>query len=176
MVQVGRIVKAHGVRGEALVEILTDRPAERFASGEVLSLADAEGRPRKPPRLTVVATRPYRDALLVQFSELASPEATGALRGAFLEVPASLVPAPPEGSFYHFQLVGCRCIDAVLGELGRVTDVVEDGGGLLLLVAREGATVPVPFVQAFLESVDLAAREIRLRLPPGLVDTCESKS
>lgn len=175
-VQVGRLVKAHGVKGEALVEISTDRPEERFAAGRRLLLAEAAGRPRAPRELTVQATRPYRGALLVQFVEIASPEEITALRGSFLEVPVADVPPPPDGSFYHFQLVGCRCVDAREGELGVVTDVLEDGGGLLLLVERTGATLPVPFVQAFLDGVDLDAREIRFRLPPGLVETCESKS
>lgn len=174
-VQVGRLVRAHGVRGEALVEILTDHPAARFAPGTALRLADPSGRPKSPARLTVESTRPYRDALLVAFAEITSPEVMTTLRGSFLEVPAAAVPPPPEGSYYHFQLVGCRCIDAAAGELGEVTDVVEDGGGVLLLVAGEGSTVPVPFVQAFLDSVDLDARLIRLRLPPGLVEACESK-
>lgn len=175
-VQVGRLIRAHGVKGEALVEVLTDRPDERFTPGAVLFLADAAGQAKKPDWLTIETTRPYRDALLIQFQEVTSPEVMTTLRGGFLEIPVSDVPPPPDGSFYHFQLVGCRCLDATAGDLGQVTDVVEDGGGLLLLVARDGLTLPVPFVQAFLEGVDLAAREIRFRLPAGLVETCASKS
>jgi 16S rRNA processing protein RimM len=175
-VQVGRLIRAHGVKGEALVEILTDRPDERFTPGAVLFLADAQGHAKKPDRLTIETTRPYRDALLVLFREITAPEVMTTLRGGFLEVPASVVPPPPDGSYYHFQLVGCRCLDATVGELGQVRDVVEDGGGLLIVVEREGVTLPIPFVQAFLEAVDLEAREIRFRLPPGLVETCASKS
>ncbi len=57
-----------------------------------------------------------------------------------------------------------------------MTAVVENGGGVLLEVAAAGRTLPVPFVDAFLESVDVAGKVIHLRLPPGLVETCASRS
>jgi 16S rRNA processing protein RimM len=61
-------------------------------------------------------------------------------------------------------------------ELGRVVEVLEDGGGLLLIVEGGGRRVPVPFVKEFLREVDVAAARIDLELPPGLVETCASKS
>jgi ribosomal 30S subunit maturation factor RimM len=57
-----------------------------------------------------------------------------------------------------------------------VVDLVEDGGGLLLVVAGEGRRVPVPFVERFLVRVDVAARRIEVSLPEGLVEACASTS
>ena len=91
-------------------------------------------------------------------------------------MPVAEVPPPPAGLYYHFELVGCRCLDAESGDLGEVTAVIEDGGGVLLEVSGAGRTLPVPFVEAFLESVDVAGKTICLRLPPGLVETCSSRS
>ena len=55
-------------------------------------------------------------------------------------------------------------------------EVVEDGGGLMLIVEGEGRRVPVPFVKEFLRRVDVEAGEIELALPPGFLEVCASES
>ena len=112
---------------------------------------------------------------IVRFDDCQTREQAEELRGCRLAVRRSEVPAAPPGLYYHFDLVGCRCIDADHGDLGEVTAVLEDGGGELLEVKRTSRILLVPFVEAFLEAVDVAGRQIRLRLPPGLVETCESR-
>jgi ribosomal 30S subunit maturation factor RimM len=90
-------------------------------------------------------------------------------------VPRAEVPKAPSGTYYQYELLGCLCRDGE-DELGRVVEVVEDGGGLMLIVAGEGRRVPVPFVQAFLREVDVEAGRIDLVLPPGFLEACESRS
>ena len=80
------------------------------------------------------------------------------------------------GSRCHREQYGCRCRDAAAGDLGEVVDLVEDGGGLLLVVDDGQRRVPVPFVRAFLRRVDPEGREIELELPPGLLEACASRS
>ncbi|MGH9464677.1 MAG: hypothetical protein ACRD0X_03455, partial [Thermoanaerobaculia bacterium] len=77
---------------------------------------------------------------------------------------------------YHHQLVGCSCRDAVHGDLGVVTGLVADGGGLLLKVEQSQHTLLVPFAAAYLVSVDPVAKRIELALPAGLVEACASPS
>ena len=190
-VLVGRVLRPHGVRGEVLVEVLSDVPG-RLDRGSSLLPTDEEGAPLAgpaarslPPRLTVAASRPHREAALVRFAGFEDRDGAAALAGVWLAVERERVPPPPEGSFYRYELVGCRCRDAGR-DLGRVVDVIEDGGGLLLIVeaaeeAGEGGgrrprRLPVPFVASFLKRVDVAAGEIDLELPPGLVEACESTS
>jgi 16S rRNA processing protein RimM len=96
------------------------------------------------------------------------------LRGLELTVERADVPEAPAGSFYHFELLDCACHDRAVGELGTVRAIHEDGGGLLLEIERGDRRVLVPFVDAFLVRVDVAARRIDLDLPPGLVDVCAS--
>jgi len=57
-----------------------------------------------------------------------------------------------------------------------VVDLLEDGGGLLLIVEGEEGQVPVPFVQSFIREIDVARGTIDLELPPGLLETCASTS
>ncbi len=170
-VVVGRAHHPHGIRGEVAVEVLSDVPG-RFAAGSSLWALG----PRGKRRLTVRASRPHRGGLLVTFEGIEDRDAAAALRGQSLEIDRSEVPPPAAGEVYHYQLIGCRCSDLEAGELGEVTDVIEDGGGLLLLVVGPHGEVPVPFVRQFLRRLDVEAGELELALPPGLLETCASKS
>jgi 16S rRNA processing protein RimM len=168
-VVVGHAVRSHGLRGEVVVERLSDNP-DRFAAGSEL-LAEINGGRRS---LRVRKTRLHHGRLLVSFEGVEDRENADALRGCDLVVPATAVPPAPDGCFYSFELIGCRCRDRTLGELGVVDEVLEDGGGWLLIVAHLDRRLPVPFVQAFLRRVDVTTGVIEVDLPQGLLETCES--
>lgn len=167
-VVVGRVRRAHGIRGEVLVESWSD-VADRFDPGQELLVGGERG---ALERLRVERSRNHGNGWLVSFAGIADRDRAAALAGARIEVERARVPRPPEATYYYFELVGCRCVDATAGDLGTVTDVIEDGGGLLLRIESSGRELLIPFVDAFLETVDVARRRIELRLPPGLVETC----
>jgi 16S rRNA processing protein RimM len=171
-VVVGRLLRPHGVRGELVVEPLSDL-SSRFDSGRRLRCR-GRGAARE---LTVVRSRPAAHGLLVTFAEIANRDDAEALRGAELAVDRADVPPPPAGELYYYELVGALCVDAREGELGRVVDLEEGPSGLLLLVENEaGRRLPLPFVAAFVAGVDRAARRIDWRLPEGLIAACASRS
>jgi 16S rRNA processing protein RimM len=167
IVIVGRVVRPHGLAGEVVVESSSDVEA-RFEPGSILRLGPA-GR-----RVEVAHCRPFGDRLLVRFEGMPDRTSVEGLRGLELTVERADVPEAPAGSFYHFELLDCACHDRAVGELGTVRAIHEDGGGLLLEIERGDRRVLVPFVDAFLVRVDVAARRIDLDLPPGLVDVCAS--
>ncbi|HSN88729.1 MAG TPA: ribosome maturation factor RimM [Thermoanaerobaculia bacterium] len=170
-VTVGRVLRPHGVRGEVSIEVLSDVPG-RFEPGSVL-LAAREG--EAPARLKVAAGRPHKAGAVVRFEGFDDRDRAEELRGMWLEVSRSEVPEPPAGTYYHWQLLGCRC-RAGEEDLGTVVELLEEGGGLLLVCEREGRRVPVPFVERFLREVDVAEGRIELDLPPGLLEACASGS
>jgi 16S rRNA processing protein RimM len=170
-VEVGRVLRPHGVHGEVVVAVLSDVPG-RFDPGSRL-LASRRGGPLQT--LVVAASRPHKSGARVQFAGVEGPDAAEALRDLVLEVERSAVPPPPPGSYWYYELLGCRCLDGGR-DLGEVVDLAEDGGGLLLIVADGERRVPVPFVESFLRGVDVAARRIDLELPPGLLEVCASRS
>lgn len=130
------LLRPHGVHGEALIAPSTD-VAGRFAVGVEMQLVEPKSGRRRTIRLTSV--RPHGGALRVNFEPSVTREELVALRGATFEVPRSLVPPAPDGSYYHFELIGCRVEDRVHGLLGEVVDVLVDGGGVLLLVRESAA-------------------------------------
>lgn len=172
-VLVGVIRRAHGVRGVLVVEVLSDNPA-RFAAGSSVEATLPDGRTR---RLRIETASPFAGGLRVAFEGLSSRDEAEALRGARLEVPRDTVPPPPAGSHYLFELVGCRAFDRAAGELGRVVDAIEDGGGWLLVVERpDGGRLLLPYVERFLAKVDPGAGRIDWQLPEGLIEACASGS
>jgi 16S rRNA processing protein RimM len=183
-VAVGRILRPHGIQGELVVQVLSDVP-DRLAPGRRLLLTrdrppGGPASPARPERTVVVRTeRPHKTGALVRLEGIEDRDQAEELRGAWLEVLQSEVPEPPAGTYYHYQLLGCRCFDGDT-ELGEVVELLEDGGGLLLIVSDGRRRLPVPFVKEFLKSVTVnvaagAAKRIDLELPPGLVETCASR-
>ncbi len=173
-VTVGRVLRPHGIRGEVVVQVLSDVP-ERLAPGSRVK-ASWEGKPARPSREVLVeACRPHKSGAVVRFAGVGDPDKAEELRDALLDVDRSEVPDAPEGTYYWYQLLGCRCW-ADGEDLGEVTDLVEDGGGLLLVVSKDGRHVPIPFVRSFLKEVDVERGRIELDLPEGLLEACASGS
>lgn len=169
-VVVGRVVAAHGIRGEISIEPLTDNP-ERFRPGSRVWLS----RPGGPEReLEILNVRPHRGRLLARLSELEDRDAAEELRDAEVFVRESDLPPAPEGSYYHFEIEGCRCRDIRLGSLGTVRRVLEDGGGELLEIVSGERVLLIPFVEPYLRKIDVESKIIELDLPEGLVDACTS--
>lgn len=186
-VLVGTILRPHGVRGEVTVALWSDND-RRFAPGVDLAAtpksgtSGASGRTapgRTEKVLRVERSTPHKGGLRVAFAGIADREAAETLRGLDLWVSISQVPSAPAGSYYFFELIGCRCVDESHGgsmEIGTVVDLHEDGGGTLLEVEHEGSRSMIPFVEAFLVKIDCEARRIDFRLPEGLLATCAYKS
>lgn len=166
---VGIAARAHGLRGELVVDVRTDSPEERFVPGVVLTARRA-GVPDSA--VTVESSRPHSGRLLVRFVEVPDRNAAEAMRGARLVIDADAVgpPADPE-EFHVLQLEGLRAELEDGTVVGTVREVVHGPGGELLVLAR--ADLPdalVPFVRAIVPTVDLDSGRVVLTPPEGLLD------
>lgn len=166
LVAVGRIGKAHGIRGDAFVEPWTDTPDERFAPGVRLLTDPAECGP-----LTVAGSREQSGKLVVHFDGVEDRTAVEALRGTLLLVPAADRPAIEDpDEFYDSDLLGL-VVRTVAGRvLGPVIDVLHSPAGSLLSIEVAGREVLVPFRREFVPTVDLAAGIAEIDPPDGLLD------
>jgi 16S rRNA processing protein RimM len=150
LLEVGRIVKPHGLRGEVIVQMVSDRP-ERLAAGGVF---EAAGR-----RLEVIASRPHQGRHIVQFAGVDDRDGAEALRGIVLE--AEALDAPDE--LWVHELIGSRCVEVDGTERGLVVSVI-DNPAADLLELDSGALVPVSFV------VTHHAGVVTIDPPPGLFE------
>ncbi len=174
-VVVGRIGKAHGIRGEVSVELRTDEPERRFGDGAVLGVRTPRGEappgPGRPSSLTVDRTRWHQSRLLVTFAGISDRTHAEALRGLSLvtEVDDAESPADPE-EFYDHQLVGLSVLTTDGVAVGEVTQVVHGAGQELLAVRTSGGEeVLVPFVTALVPVVDVAGGRVEVVDRPGLL-------
>ncbi len=165
---VGRVVKAHGVTGEVVVDVRTDDPETRFAPGTSLR-ARAKGGAERP--LIVASARPHGGRLLVRLDGVADRDGADALRGAlFLVDSADLPPIEDPDEFYDHQLEGLRVRTTAGVEVGTVAEVLHTAAGELLSVRTDDREVLVPFVGAIVASVSLADQVIEIDPPEGLLD------
>jgi 16S rRNA processing protein RimM len=166
VVAVGRIGKAHGIRGDVFVEPWTDAPEERFADGTVLGTEPAGRGP-----LTVEHTRSHSGKLVVHFQGLDDRNAIEAIRGTVLVVAATgrpVIEDPDE--FYDTDLIGLAVRTVAGAPLGPVTDVLHSPAGSLLAIDVAGREVLIPFRREFVPTVDLASRTAEVDPPEGLLE------
>ncbi len=150
---VGRITRAHGVRGEVAVQVLSEVPG-RFAEGAVVYLEDGR-------RLTVDAVRPHGDRLLVRFREVGDRTEAAALARSLLVVAESESPPLPEGSWWDHQIVGCRVLTEAGADLGRVHEVIHTAANdVWAAVDASGRETLIPVLRDVVRSVDVVDREI----------------
>lgn len=167
LVVVGRIGRPHGIKGEVTVEVRTDLPERRFASGSVLVTEPARVGP-----LTVAAARWHSGRLLLSVAGVSDRNGAEALRGVVLsaDVPDDEVAEDPEEFFDH-QLRGLAVRTVEGAEVGVVDDVIHLPGQDLLGVRRpDGREALVPFVAEMVPEIDVDAGFLVIDPPPGLLD------
>ena len=172
---VGRVRKAHGIRGEVVVEPITDAPDAIFASGHRVFAGTASG-DLAPGRveLHVASCRPFNEGFLVAFTEIPDRTVAEAWRGRYLLVPAEELPAPSDDEVYLHELPGMR-VELETGDLVGTVDATYDlPQGLAIDVRRaaprDGETVLLLFDEHTIASVDRTARRIVVTPPEGLLE------
>ena len=160
-VNVGKVTKSHGVRGEVTVLPYTDNP-DRFADGATVLLEDGRA-------LVVRSSRSNGGRLLVAFEGVADRTAADALRGRTLVVPESWLPELPDGEWWPHQLEGCEVMTESGRSLGILTDVLPNPANDIW-VARDsaGAETLVPALRDVLIDVDIDGKRVTVRDVPGL--------
>jgi 16S rRNA processing protein RimM len=172
---VGRVRKAHGIRGEVVVEVITDAPDAVFASGRRVFAGTATGDlASNRLELHVGSTRPFNEGLLVAFAEVPDRNAAETWRGRYLLLPADELPAPDDDEVYVHELVGMR-VELVGGQpVGTVEEIYELPQGLAIDVRRakprEAETVMLPYDDRTVASVDKTERVIVVTPPEGLLE------
>ncbi len=169
---VGRVRKAHGIRGELLVEPITDAPETVFVSGRRLFAGTATGDPSPDGQeLHITAVRQHMDSVRLTVAEVPDRSAAELWRGRFLLAPQDELPPPADDEVYLHELLGMRVVHVDGRALGTVADTYELPQGLMLDVrpVNGGPTYFIPWMPDVLVLVDESERCITVNPPEGLL-------
>lgn len=163
----GKILSAHGIKGEVKVKPLTDNP-HRFRRGHTLFVEKTEA------ELLITAVRDAANGLLiVKFKGLNDRTEAEKLRGSLLLVDAADVPPLPEGEYYHFQLLGMEVFEEDGSRLGVLSDFVDSGANDVYQIDCEnGDRLLLPALKQVIRSVDVENKKMIVQLLPGLKEAC----
>lgn len=168
--RVGRLTKAHGLKGAIKIELYTDAPERRFTPGAVFALQVPTGSEWHGKTLELAELKWYNSHPVAFFKGISDRSAAESLIKAILWIDQDLAePSDEEDAWYDHQLVGL----AVLRDghrVGTITQVDHLPAQDLLTVRTESGDVLVPFVKAIVASVDLAAGTVVVTPPLGLFE------
>jgi 16S rRNA processing protein RimM len=166
MALVGRIARAHGNRGQVIVNPETDFPDERFRPGAELFI-ETGGR---VTALTLTSVRFQNGRPVLGIAGVGTMNEAEALAGFELRVPADRLAPLPAGTFYRHDLIGCR-VETRAGEaVGVVADDEGSLGASRLVVADGRGEILIPLVGEICTLVDPAAKRIVIDPPAGLLE------
>jgi 16S rRNA processing protein RimM len=165
-IEVGRIARAHGVRGELRVLLHWPDSDSLLTADEVLvQLPGGEARP-----MQIESARRADRAILLKLAGVSDRDAATALRGASILVAREVLPAAENGEFYLCDLIGARVVDPA-GELGVVLEIRgHPSVDCLVIRTADGKLLEQPLVAPWFERVDLDARCVYLSGRDGLIE------
>ena len=163
---VGRIGRAHGILGEATIEVRTDEPDRRFAIGAVVQ-TDTHG------ELTITTGRVHNGILLLGFNGITDRNGIEKLRNTLLYADVDINEENDDEDEYHvMQLIGCQAV-LESGELfGEVTDVINLPGQDLLAIKTSNGEQLIPFVHQLVPTVDVKNKKVVV-IPPAITGVME---
>ena len=161
---VGRIARAHGNKGQVIVDPETDFLDERFAAGKTVFVGEgADAR-------TIIAARVHQGRPVIALEGVDTMNDAEALAGAELKVDAAELMALPQGTYYRHDLVGCEVIDTegrLIGEVAAVEGPLEMSR---LVINAPHGEVLIPLVADICVEIDPTAKRIRIAAPEGLIE------
>lgn len=168
---VGLIRNAQGIRGEVVVESLTDAPDAVFASGRRVFVGDARGNVKdREETLTVESLRPFKGGFMIKFESVRDRNEADLLRGRYLLAPFEELDPLDEDEVYLHDLIGMK-VELTSGQsVGEVTAYYELPQGLTLDVKTGKGSVLLPYRPEVVERTDTEARTVVVKAEIGMFD------
>ena len=166
---VGRVRNVHGLKGELVIEPITDEPDEIFSPGRRVFMGNVRGDVKGEP-LEIQSARPFKSGFIVKLAGIDDRNTAELWRERFVLLPEDETSPLEEGEVYLHELEGMRVDLADGTTLGKVAAMYELPQGIILDVSREGkGTVMIPYDRV-VTSIDRETRVITIDPPEGLID------
>ncbi len=164
LLAVGRIVKAFGIRGEIVVQPMTDSP-ERFRELRSVLMGKEPGSVRE---VHIEESSVSHRGVRVRIAEITDRTAAERVVGSFLFVDSEHRLRIPQGRFFVHELVGMSVLDEEGRVRGVVTDVLKLPAHDVYVVEHKGGEFMIPAVREFIRDIDVAQRILKVRIIEGL--------
>ncbi len=163
-IAIGRIARAHGLRGEVAVHVLTDFP-ERFESMKEVYVGPADSAELRQ----VTGTRWHKDRVLLSLQGYDSRTSAESLRGLLIQIPIEDARQLQDNEYYPHQLMGMDVVTVDGEDLGRISDILYTNANDVYVVVGPSGQTLLPAITDVIQRVDLAEGRMIVTLIPGLV-------
>jgi 16S rRNA processing protein RimM len=160
---IGCILRPHGVRGEVVVEVLTDFP-ERFEAPDQLYVGDSFTAELK----RVSSTRWHKNRVLLSFEGCTDRNCAETLRDRYVVVPLEQAKLLPEDTYYAYQLTGLQVVSSEGEDLGKIVDVLFMDANDIYVVEGPRGQILLPAIADVIDSIDVERGQVTVNLIPGL--------
>jgi 16S rRNA processing protein RimM len=166
LLQVGAIIKAHGVRGEVKVYPTTDDPA-RFRNLKTVLLDTG----KEQREVEITGVKFFKNLVILKFKGLDTMNDVEPLRQAKLFVTRENAVELGENEYFIADLIGMQAVSDEGEPLGTITDVLQTGANDVYVISSEGAAdLLVPAIKDCIRAVDMEQKKMTIHLLPGLRD------
>jgi len=172
---VGRIRRAHGIRGEVVVEALTDDAEATFAVGRRLVAGTTTGEvvsddAPAPHELTIRRASPFKNGWILRFEEIGDRNAAEQWRDRYLLMPSAGTGTESSGEVFYHDLIGMRVERTDGREVGRVTALYEVPQGVLLEIETPHGSAMLPYAPPMVVKADVERATLIVDPPAGLLE------
>ena len=162
----GRVAKTHGIKGEITIKLDVDDPSAYHGMKFFLLEINKVLTPFFVERIVTSG-----DKFFVTVQDIKSVEAASALTGKEVYLPLELLPKLSGKQFYYHEIKGFIAVDAVKGELGPITDVLEyPTQAILQIINSDKKEILIPILEQVIQKVDRKAKKLYIQAPEGLID------
>ncbi|GEO46732.1 ribosome maturation factor RimM [Companilactobacillus kimchii] len=165
--RVGTIVNTHGIKGELKVVPITDFPEDRFKTGSKLVFK----KNNSSEEFTVESARKHKNFILLKLKGYDNINDVEKYVKSELFASGELTSELNEGEFLYKQIIGLQVVDKDLGEIGKITEIMELGPNDVWVVkGTKYKEVLLPYIEDVIKNVDLDKQIVEVEIPDGLID------
>ena len=161
----GKITKTHGLKGELTVKLDVANP-EDFKDLRYLMIED---RGNLIPYF-IENQKINGDKMIVRLQDVKKVEQAVAFMGKAVFLPNEFMPELEDDDFYYKEIVGFKMVDALKGEIGEISDVLEYPTQAVIQVMKDGKEILIPIHDDIIQKVDKKAKILTVKAPEGLID------
>ena len=169
LIEVGRIINTHGLKGEVKVLPFSDEPL-RFKNYKTVFVKGTNYERQH----SVTSVKTVKNVAVLKFEEVQSIEEAETLKGYLVYIEESVIPVLEEDSFYVKDLIDCSVFNEIGELLGTLKEVISTGSNDVYVVERiEKPNLLVPALKSVVLRVDISQKRVEVQLPKGLLEIYE---